>query len=278
MDYWISINNNQMGPYRLEQLQAMWQQGQLTSDAYYYDSVRSEWLLLRELIESVRGLFTVEEAFVRLGQNRQRGCLSVYNTVETLHVFVDGGFVVCAMSDKDHGEFALSRALGLENSAYEWFYDANPPTKDIRVNIPEYALKHSIARDVRIANTATRKQNTVALPKVVRDKTEVKLNFTYVLVPNESPQQGIRLVKITHVVGREPYCDVVISNAQISRKHCLLEVSEQGLKVKDLESSNGTFVNDVPVRDGLLKVGDKLDLGRYRLILHKEQKRAPDAA
>jgi hypothetical protein len=265
-----------MGPYQLQQLQTMWQQGQLTADALYYDAVRSEWLPLRELVGSVRKLFTVEEAFVRLGQNRHQGCLTVYNKTETLHLFVEGGFVNCALGDNEHGEFALSRALTLDNATYEWFIDAKPPTADMRVNITEYALKHSIARDVRIGNAATRKQNTVALPKVVLDRVEVKLNFNYLLVPPGDAKHSIRLVKMTNVVGRDLYCDVVINDPQVSRKHCLLEVEEKHLKVKDLDSSNGTLVNGTPIRDGILKAGDELGFGAYKLVLHKVQKKAPD--
>jgi len=47
----------------------------------------------------------------------------------------------------------------------------------------------------------------------------------------------------------------VVNHAQVSRKHCLLEVWEQHVKVKDLDSSNGTFVNGIPIRDGFLKIG-----------------------
>jgi len=280
MDYWISSNNVQMGPYSLEQLRLMWQQGHVTAHAYYYDGIRSEWLMLRTLIESVRELFTPEEAFVRLGQNRQKGCLTVFNKVETLHLFVDGGFVIYAMGRREQGEFALSRALALEESSYEWFFGSQPPATNIRVNIAEYALKHAIARDIRIGNGGepARKAttNTVALPKVLLDKIEVKLKFTYVLVPDAAPEQKLRLTKMNNLLGREEHCDIVVNSGQVSRKHCLLEVWEEHLKVKDLDSSNGTFVNGIPIRDGFLKAGDQLSLGDYKMILQKEQKKAPD--
>jgi len=116
----------------------------------------------------------------------------------------------------------------------------------------------------------------VALPRITPDKPEVKLGFNYVLVPNEAPKQSVRLIKTTSVVGREAYCDIVFNDHQVSRKHCLLEIDEQNVKVSDLESSNGTFVNGVLIRKGLLKEGDSLGLGAYKLTLHKEQKKAPD--
>lgn len=280
MDYWISSNNVQMGPYSMEQLQQMWQQGQLSSTTYYFDDKSSAWLPLRALIESVRALFTVEEAFVRLGQNRQKGCLTVYNKDEKVQLFVEGGFVICALGDRANGEFALARALHLEGSAYEWFYDYQPVERNVRVNIAEYALKHSIARDVRVANAPipafrSKQTMTVSLSKPAGEKVEVKLKPKYLLVTEDTPAQKFPLAKMNNLVGREDACDLVLDSLQVSRKHCLLEVWEENVKVKDLDSSNGTFINGTPVRDGFLRVGDELGLGSFKLILQKEQKKAP---
>jgi pSer/pThr/pTyr-binding forkhead associated (FHA) protein len=96
------------------------------------------------------------------------------------------------------------------------------------------------------------------------------------LVTEEPPTVSFRLTKMTTVLGREDHCDLVIEEAEISRKHCLLETSEQYVKVKDLESSNGTAINGIAISDGYLRVGDRLSLGSYHLILQKEQKRAPE--
>ena len=265
-----------MGPYRLDQLQIMWLQGQLTSDTYYYDEGRAEWLLLGALIDRASPLFTVAEAFLRLGQNRQTGCLSVHNQMAAIDLFVEDGFVVCALGDKDHGEFALSRALSLENSAYTWFSDAKPPDTNLRVNITEYAFKHSLNRETKIESEAPRKQSTVALPKIGRNPDGVKLNFNYLLARKGYSKEVIRLVKTINLLGREEHCDVVIKDDQVSGKHCLLEVTEQNLKVSDLDSRNGTYVNGVPIKKGLLNVGDSLDLGNLGFILKKEPKKAPD--
>jgi hypothetical protein len=256
----------------------MWQQGQLTTGAYYYDSLRGEWLLLKTLIESKRELFSVEEAFVRLGQNRQRGCLAVYNKDETNHLFVEGGFVVCALAGNDRGEMALNHALHLEASAYEWFFDARAPSIDFRLNIAEYALRNSIAKDIRIANTITRKHNTETIPKAVLDRVSVRAKFNFVLVTDEEPKQKLKLIKMTSIMGRDDHSDLVVNHHQVSRRHCLLEVMEQNVHVKDLDSSNGTFVNNTPVRDGVLNAGDKLRLGSYQFVLIKEPKKAPDMA
>ena len=276
MDYWISSKNVRMGPHSVEQLQTMWEQGQLSSDTFYYESLRGEWLLLKTLVESKRELFTVEEAFVRLGQSRQRGCLLVFNQEDYQHIYVEDGFVVSSVGKTEKGEMALARALRLENSSYKWYSELKPAAANLRVNIQEYALKNAIARDVRINSPSTRKKNTVALPNILLDKSETKQKYEYFLVPQAAPTMQIRLTKMTSVVGREDHCDIVIDDSQISRRHCLLETSEQYVKVKDLGSSNGTFINGLPIKDGFLNAKDQLSLGSYQLTLVKEQKRAPE--
>jgi len=45
------------------------------------------------------------------------------------------------------------------------------------------------------------------------------------------------------VVGRSPYCSVVVNSRRVSRQHCVLNLSRDLLTVTDLGSSNGTWVN-----------------------------------
>lgn len=59
------------------------------------------------------------------------------------------------------------------------------------------------------------------------------------------------------LVGRHQDADVVLQAAEISRKHAAFLLKEQALWVQDLNSSNGTFVNDLRVdAEKLLKDGD----------------------
>jgi len=45
------------------------------------------------------------------------------------------------------------------------------------------------------------------------------------------------------VVGRSPYCTIVLSNALASRQHCAMRLDGDALLVTDLSSANGTWVN-----------------------------------
>ena len=67
-------------------------------------------------------------------------------------------------------------------------------------------------------------------------------------------------------VGRDPYCDVYVDNPGVSREHFRIERGDTGeYRVTDLGSSNGTYLNDRPVKVGTLRDGDVIQFGKYSL-------------
>ena len=63
------------------------------------------------------------------------------------------------------------------------------------------------------------------------------------------------------LVGREPTCDVVLSDGSVSRKHARLEKRARGWTVVDQGSANGTFVDSQRVTETLLRSGQELRFG-----------------
>lgn len=61
--------------------------------------------------------------------------------------------------------------------------------------------------------------------------------------------------------GRLKNCDVQVEDEAVSRKHCTVHAREDGCVVADLQSANGTFVNDQRVTTADLKTGDRLRIG-----------------
>jgi pSer/pThr/pTyr-binding forkhead associated (FHA) protein len=64
------------------------------------------------------------------------------------------------------------------------------------------------------------------------------------------------------LIGRDPRCNLRPSSEAISKLHCAILVKKEGVFVRDLKSTNGTFVNndrifgEIKVKDGdLLRVG-----------------------
>jgi two-component system, NtrC family, response regulator HydG len=63
------------------------------------------------------------------------------------------------------------------------------------------------------------------------------------------------------LLGTAPICDLRLSDPTVSRRHASLELSEHGLLVTDLGSTNGTFINDARVVAGYVGERDRLRLG-----------------
>lgn len=62
-------------------------------------------------------------------------------------------------------------------------------------------------------------------------------------------------------LGRNPTNDFRIPEASVSSFHCEIILSDGGVRVKDLCSTNGTFINQQQIQEGELKLGDVFHLG-----------------
>jgi len=74
-------------------------------------------------------------------------------------------------------------------------------------------------------------------------------------------------------VGRANRSDFILDAALVSRVHCRLSTDASGdLSVEDLDSTNGTFVNDQRVSGrAALSPGDRLRVGRVELSVRKAE-------
>ena len=71
-------------------------------------------------------------------------------------------------------------------------------------------------------------------------------------------------------IGRSPGAEFIVDAALVSRLHCQLTATSDLLRVKDLDSTNGTYVNGKRVRHGELHDGDRLSVGRIELIVSRQ--------
>ena len=76
----------------------------------------------------------------------------------------------------------------------------------------------------------------------------------------------------TIVLGRDPDCDIVLRDEQVSRRHLELAVDDGTVSIRDLGSANGTYVNDVLAGVTVLRQGDRVQVGQTLLEFGTEQK------
>jgi hypothetical protein len=72
-------------------------------------------------------------------------------------------------------------------------------------------------------------------------------------------------------IGRTAPSDLVLNGADISRTHCRIVANGSGIAVSDLNSTNGTFLNDQRITATTpLKAGDRLQVGSYVLVYQEQ--------
>lgn len=69
------------------------------------------------------------------------------------------------------------------------------------------------------------------------------------------------------VVGRDPACDLTIDSNLLSRQHAELVIENDHLKVVDLASANGTFLNGEKIEEAVARPGDELRFDKQRFIV-----------
>ncbi len=76
--------------------------------------------------------------------------------------------------------------------------------------------------------------------------------------------------KDTISIGRTADNDIVLDNRGVSRRHARIEMSDAGHQVIDLDSLNGTFVNQMKVIRAFLQDNDMITVGKFDLIYYRD--------
>src|SRR5687767_8404021 len=86
------------------------------------------------------------------------------------------------------------------------------------------------------------------------------------------PEKTFRILAgAVKTVGRAVGADFIVDAPLVSRVHCRVTVLPEGdLEVRDLDSTNGTFVNGERVKTARLEPGDRLGVGRMELVVLRD--------
>lgn len=142
---------------------------------------------------------------------------------------------------------------------------------------PKCGLKNKIkARFCRRCGTSLTTENSIKktteifTPPLEEEKVEISLEPQKepVLVVAKGPMVGERfsLNKKETTLGRDPQSDIFLNDITVSRKHAQIEMGQKKVVLTDVGSLNGTYVNQTRSDEAVLKHGDELQIGRFKLI------------
>lgn len=87
------------------------------------------------------------------------------------------------------------------------------------------------------------------------------MSTVLILFPTHGAPRHFPITKPRTTIGRGQDCDLRIPLPSVSRHHCQIVIEDGTAWVRDADSRNGTFVNDVRVREAPLDPDDRLGIG-----------------
>ncbi len=103
-----------------------------------------------------------------------------------------------------------------------------------------------------------------------------RMSYPFVLTVIEGRDMGTtRTIDAMHpspmLIGKSEACELRLQDPSVSRRHVAIEVVSQRLRVKDLASTNGTFVDGVALGEVFLSGGETIRLGATAIAVTRGQ-------
>ncbi len=99
--------------------------------------------------------------------------------------------------------------------------------------------------------------------KKIFQNTETVFPYLVIL----APKQYHLITEMPKTIGRSDQANIILDDTQISRLHCQIYISQQGIIIHDLNSTNGTYLNTQPIKKTILTADARLQLGSYECKL-----------
>ena len=98
-----------------------------------------------------------------------------------------------------------------------------------------------------------------------------KIRMNRLLINPGTPQAWeIQLKPGVNRIGRGEHNDFTINHTSVSGSHCEITVSDAGVLLKDLGSTNGSFINRAPVRESWLQSGQHVQFGAVDMTFESD--------
>ncbi len=139
-------------------------------------------------------------------------------------------------------------------------YQSAPPAVTVKTRLESDASREGATP--REGTTATTRRNVV-----LSDKRKPPVVGWFVALTGPQKGEDFRVREGPNTIGSAPDADIVLRDSAISGKHASLRYKDQKFTITDLDSTNGTFLNDRadPIAREELKDGDTIRVGEVTL-------------
>jgi hypothetical protein len=137
-----------------------------------------------------------------------------------------------------------------------------------RTDAPEVASPAAMAATMREVAPGVAEQPTPPPPRKTMRISQIKVPVVGWLVDTNGRQKGedFRIEEGKVLLGAAPDCQIRLENDFASEQHASLRYHEGEYILTDLDSTNGTYVNDQPISRVVLADGDRIKIGETTYI------------
>jgi pSer/pThr/pTyr-binding forkhead associated (FHA) protein len=98
------------------------------------------------------------------------------------------------------------------------------------------------------------------------------MDVKLVLFKKDGSQKAFSVASDNTIIGRRHDCDLCIPLTIVSKRHCQLNLNKEAVKIRDLDSRNGTFLNGKRINETTVKAGDYIRIGPLMFLLQIDGK------
>jgi len=111
------------------------------------------------------------------------------------------------------------------------------------------------------------KTTIIESPSLIHESNEKLAVHAVLLVNSDGRTNSFVLSKKINTIGRHTTNDIVIGEQTITGKHAIIEIIDKQIILKDLGSTNGTFVNQEKIKSKTIVNGDHIKMGNIEMTL-----------
>lgn len=142
------------------------------------------------------------------------------------------------------------------------------PIASVSVSIihPSTTVAHSMRHDTTTSGAISKSANTIMLPSSPNGGS-LRIRKTKLLVIS-GPLQSHEFVinKEVFTIGSGKQSDLAIEDSTVSKRHCEISIEENGYRISDLGSTNGTFVQGLRISSAFLNPGSEFQIGKTHIV------------
>ena len=186
-------------------------------------------------------------------------------------IYIQQGRVLHALCGTTEGEEAIYAMLLWPGGGFSLDEDILPHKKTVKLTWEQLLFEGARRADVGLLRPVSSSDTiTTAEPLTMRiQDSQPKLTITR---PDVAPIVYELVQEYTHV-GRSAGNEIALPYPSISNRHCIFIHSGPDIVLRDLNSSNGTYVNDEIISEVILRPGDVIQTGTVTMKFEPGVKR-----